>query len=189
MSVDWVRKCLSTVWCVILDPTATQTPDPLEMPKDVPSQIFQAKTATSGESAIGCRRTPLSHQQKMTRGVLPTSDFLWTQENDRGNAMKTESALAVYSYGARLSHHCICISNVSQNDRAKSKLEYCGAVWPQKRLTMGHVTTAAGATTTNVGPTPSLQSPPRPIFHFSYWPKLLSFGSVISVRISGVTAW
>jgi len=28
----------------------------------------------------------------------------------------------------------LCISNASQSDRAKSKLEYCGATWLQKRL-------------------------------------------------------
>jgi len=82
----------------------------------------------------------------------------------------TESALAVYSSCARL-QHLVCISNASQSNRAKSKLEYCGAIYAiiQKRLAMVTVTTATGPTTTNRGST-LVYSFPTSDFHFNHWP-------------------
>jgi len=44
---------------------------------------------------MGRRGTPYPHLQKMSQGVAPTSDILWTQANSKGNAMETECGLTV----------------------------------------------------------------------------------------------
>ena len=62
----------------------------------------------------------------------PTSYFLGTQANGRGTPSDTESALTVVP-----GYNIFCISNASQSDRAKSKLEYCGATRLRKRFAMG----------------------------------------------------
>ena len=62
-----------------------------------------------------------------------------------------------------------CISNASQSDWGKSKLEYCGATWLRKRLAVGASDYSSGAHNHKQGPNAESAVPSPLIVHFNHW--------------------
>jgi len=106
------------------------------------------------------RGTLFPHLQKMAQGVHRPQIFCGRREKIGGKSWR-RNLRWLYTVIVPGYNICFCISNASQSDRAKSKLEYCWATWLQKQLgPWGPMTTAAGPTTTNRGPDPpSVQFP------------------------------
>jgi len=109
-------------------------------------------------SAIGHRGTSFPHLQKTAQGVLRPRIFHGRRRTVRGTSCRPNLRW-LYTVAVSGYHIIFAFQTPVKSDRAKSKLESCGATWLQKRLAMGPVTTAAGSTTTNRSPTPSIQSP------------------------------
>jgi len=94
------------------------------------------------DRAQGSAVAPSPHLQKMAQSVRSlTLDFRWTQETGVRGTSSRRNLRWLYTVIVPRYNIFLCISDASQSDRDKSKLEYCGATWLQKRIAMSPATT------------------------------------------------